>query len=155
MFGVVDRLFFRPPALVKDADRIREVDFVKTSRIFGTYTTPIGTYPRLADFQSRTKMVSQVAAYSQNKFSLGLGERAQQVESELVSKGFFALTGVQPALGRFFTDDENTPDHASHVVVLSAEFWKRQFGGSNTVLGTTMQLGRSTWTVIGVAPRGF
>jgi putative ABC transport system permease protein len=155
MFGVVDRLFFRPPALVQDPGRIRELDFSFTSPTFGNFNSPIGTYPRLADFQARAHSFSQIAAYSFSQFSLGVGERAQRVEGELVSKQFFALTGIKPVLGRFFTDDENTPDHAAHVAVLSDEFWRRQFGGATNALGTTLQLGRATYTVIGVAPKGF
>ena len=155
MFGVVDRLFFRPPALVKDPGRVRAVDFTITSKAFGTYTQPLGTYPRLADFQARTHSFSQVSAYAERTFSLGVGERSQRVEAVLVSKGFFALTGITPALGRFFTDDENTPGHAEHVAVLSHEFWRRQFGGSTAALGAKLQLGRGEYTVIGVAPAGF
>ena len=154
MFGVVDRLFFRPPALIQDPSRIREVDFSRMWS-FGGGTGPIGTYPRLADFQARTHAFSQVAAYAGHQFSLGVGERAQKVETILVSKEFFALTGIKPVLGRFFTDDENAPNHSEHVAVLSSEFWRRQFGGASSVLGTQIQIGRATYTVIGIAPAGF
>jgi len=104
MFGVVDRLFFRPPAQVKDPTRVRAVDFTVTSRTFGTYTQPLGTYPRLVDFQRRAHAFSGVAAYAGHEFSLGTGERAQKVDATLVSAQFFTVAGLRPVLGRFFSD---------------------------------------------------
>ncbi|HYK09230.1 MAG TPA: ABC transporter permease [Gemmatimonadales bacterium] len=155
MFGVVDRLFFRPPALLQNPDRVRELQFTVTSPFFGTATQGLSSYPRLADFQTRAHSFAQVASYQPRTFSLGVGEHSQQVDAVLASREFFALTGVKPVLGRFFTDDENTPGRAEHVAVLSSEFWHRQFGGTSSVLGTKLQLGRAMYTVIGVAPSGF
>ncbi|HKV70622.1 MAG TPA: ABC transporter permease [Gemmatimonadales bacterium] len=155
MFGVVDRLFFRPPAQVKDPGRVRAVDFTVTSRTFGTYTEPLGTYPRLVDFQRRAHAFTGVAAYAGHEFSLGTGERSQKVDAILVSAQFFTVAGLRPALGRFFSDSEAGAAQAAHVAVISSEFWHRQFGGAPSVLGTTLQLGRSSYTVIGVTPPGF
>ncbi|HWH03114.1 MAG TPA: ABC transporter permease [Gemmatimonadales bacterium] len=155
MFGVVDRLFFRPPAQVKDPGRVRAVDFTVTSRTFGTYTEPLGTYPRLVDFQRRAHAFTGVAAYAGHQFSLGTGEGAQRVDAILVSAQFFTVAGIQPVLGRFFSDSENSAAQATHVAVISSEFWHRQFGGAPSVLGTTLQLGRSSYTVVGIAPPKF
>jgi len=155
MFGVVDRLFFRPPALVKDPSRVRAVDFTVTSRTFGTYTAPLGTYPRLVDFQRRAHSFAGVAAYAGHQFSLGTGEQAQRVDAMLVSAQFFTVAGIRPVLGRFFSDSENSAAQAAHVAVISSEFWHRQFGGAPSVLGTTLQLGRSSYTVVGIAPPKF
>ena len=155
MFGVVDRLFFRPPALVKDPSRVRAVDFTVTSRTFGTYTAPLGTYPRLVDFQRRAHSFAGVAAYAGHQFSLGTGEGAQKVDAILVSAQFFTVAGIRPVLGRFFSDSENSAAQAAHVAVISSEFWRRQFGGAASVLGTTLQLGRSLYTIVGIAPPKF
>ena len=155
MFGVVDRLFFRPPALVKDPGRVRAVDFTVTSRTFGTYTAPLGTYPRLVDFQRRAHSFAGVAAYAGHQFSLGTGEGAQKVDAILVSAQFFTVAGIRPVLGRFFSDSESSAAQAAHVAVISSEFWRRQFGGAASVLGTTLQLGRSLYTIVGIAPPKF
>ncbi len=155
MFGVVDRLFFRPPALVKDPSRVRAVDFTVTSRTFGTYTAPLGTYPRLVDFQRRAHSFAGVAAYAGHQFSLGTGEGAQKVDAILVSAQFFTVAGIRPVLGRFFSDSENSAAQAAHVAVISSEFWHRQFGGAPSALGTPLQLGRSSYTVVGIAPPKF
>ena len=155
MFGVVDLLFFRPPAHIVNPDAVREVDITRNSEAFGVSTANLGTYPRFRSLKEHARSFSSLAAYSGGAFSLGRGADAQRVNGELVSGEFFALTGARPVLGRFFGNAEDDPDHPAHVAVLSREFWHRQFADSPAVLGTTLQLGRSAYTVIGVAPADF
>jgi predicted permease len=155
MFGVVDRLFFRPPAHVVDADRVVRLYVTTTMPPFGTNTMPIGTYPRYQEFRTRTRGFAAVAAYSGGSLSLGLGPHAERVTGELVTASFFPLLGVRPELGRFFGSDEDSVGHAAHVAVLSREFWTQHFGADRGVVGRTLQLERSVYTVIGVAPEGF
>src|SRR5207244_11356424 len=155
MFGVVDRLFFRPPAHVVDPDRVVRINVTTTESPSGIATIPIGAYQRYLDFRDRTHGFTAVAAYGGRGFSLGLGPQAERVTGKLVTGSFFSLLGVRPELGRFFDADEDSVGHAAHVAVLSREFWKRRFGEDRTVLGTTLRLGRSGYTVIGVAPQAF
>jgi predicted permease len=84
-----------------------------------------------------------------------VGEHAEHVTAEMVTASFFPLLGVQPALGRFFASDEDRVGVGAHVVVLSHEFWRGHLGGNRGALGTTLRLGRSIYTVVGVAPEGF
>lgn len=81
------------------------------------------------------------------------------VQSSQVSASFWRVLGIQPALGRFFTEDEdrnpNSSQTAGSVTVLSYAFWDRQFGRDPAVLGRTVLVGRSACRVIGIAPRGF
>ena len=154
MFGVVDRLFFRPPAHVADPDRVVRIN-VTTRERYGTFTTVIGTYPRYADFRDHARSLAAVAAYGDGSFSLGLGPQAERIKGKLVTASFFSLLGVRPLLGRFFGADEDSLGNPAHVAVISREFWKRRFREDRAVLGSTLQLGRSGYTVIGVAPQDF
>src|SRR6185436_17866953 len=63
--------------------------------------------------------------------------------------------GVRPALGRFFGRDEDRPGAAAHVVVLGDALWRRRFDADPAALGKTIALDGVSYTVIGVAPRGF
>ena len=153
-FGVVDRLFFRPPAHVVDPDRVVRLNVTRTQPPFGTSTYSIATFPRYADLRDHARMLSSVAAYAGGGFSLGRGTGAQQVTGELVTASFFPLLGVQPERGRFFTAEEDRKG-GERVAVLSHEFWQRQFAGDPDVLGKTLQLNAGVYTIIGVAPRGF
>src|SRR3989440_5908786 len=73
MFGVVDRLFFRPPAHVVDPDRVVRIYVTTSDPRFGTSTSPIGTYPRYEDLRDRARSFTSVAAYGKGTLSLGLG----------------------------------------------------------------------------------
>src|SRR5439155_14822861 len=91
--------------------------------------------------------------YSQ-RASLGRGADAKRVDLVLASSSFFPLLGVRPALGRFFNADEDRPSGPA-LVVLSFGFWRSAFGGDSAVVGKQLQLGRGSYTVIGVAPDRF
>jgi putative ABC transport system permease protein len=154
MFGVVDRLFFRPPAHVQDPNRIVRVNVTRTQPPFGTFTGRLADFPRFAELKDHARTLSAVAAYAGVPFSMGRGLDARHVSGEAVSASFFPLTGVRPERGRFFTADEDRKGGA-HVAVLSHEFWHAQYADDPNVLGKTLQLGAATYTVIGVAPGGF
>ena len=155
MFGVVDRLFFRAPAHVVDPDRVVRIYVTTTMPPFGTNTMPIGAYPRYADFRDHARSFVSVAAYGSRGLSLGVGPTAEGVAVRMVTASFFSLLGARPDLGRFFSTDEDSLGHAAHVAVLSREFWTRRYGADRGVLGQRLRLGRSVYTIIGVAPRGF
>jgi predicted permease len=154
MFGVVDRLFFRPPAHVLDPDRVVRVNVTKTLPPFGTFTNSLADFPRYAELKDHARTLSAVAGYAGTGFSLGRGQEARRVSGELVSASFFTLLGVHPERGRFFTADEDRKGGA-HLAVLSHEFWHTQYADDSGVLGKTLQLGANLYTVIGVAPKGF
>src|SRR5437763_12256593 len=91
IFGVVDRLFFRPLAHVVDPNRVVRHNVTATESRFGTYTIPIGAYPRYLDFRDHARSFSAVAGYRGRGFNLGLGPRAEWVTGKLVTGSFFSL----------------------------------------------------------------
>jgi predicted permease len=71
------------------------------------------------------------------------------------SGNYFDALGLQPVLGRFFhATDEHGPASAPFIV-LSYDFWHRQFNASPDVLGQTIQLNQHPFAIIGVSPEGF
>src|SRR2546430_11021496 len=108
-----------------------------------------------SDFRDHARSLAAVAAYGDGSFSLGLGPQAERIKGKLVTASFFSLLGVRPLLGRFFGADEDSLGNPAHVAVISREFWKRRFREDRAVLGSTLPLGRSGYTVIGVAPQDF
>ncbi|HEX9884954.1 MAG TPA: ADOP family duplicated permease [Longimicrobiales bacterium] len=71
-----------------------------------------------------------------------------------VGAGFFDLLGAEPALGRFFTPDDDAPGHAP-TVVLSWGTWQSRFGGRADVVGAPFLAEGESYTVVGVARRDF
>jgi predicted permease len=83
----------------------------------------------------------------------GQGE-PQRVGGGMTTAGFLRVLGIQPALGRFFTTEEDRPG-AARVAALSYAAWQRRLGGRHDVLGRTMTLNGESFTIIGVLPRRF
>jgi len=82
------------------------------------------------------------------------GQLPEKLNSALFSWGMLRTLGVQPALGRDFTKDDDT-SAANGTVLLSWGLWKRRFGGNSAILGQTIELDSRPFTVIGVMPAWF
>ena len=76
-----------------------------------------------------------------------------KARAERVTSSLFPLLGIEPLLGRVFTQQED--DNASPVTVISYALWKERFHSDPNVLGTTIDLDRRPYTIIGVMPRSF
>lgn len=152
LFGIVDRLLLRPPAHVVDADAVVKLQ-VRRAFLGRTITTDALAWDDLQDFQQVADFET-VAGYSGFSLTLGEGETARRIRATYATHGFFPLLGVQAQLGRLYGPDDDRFD-APLVAVLGHDLWKSQFGGSPSVLGTTVRVAGSPYTVIGVAPKGF
>jgi predicted permease len=82
----------------------------------------------------------------------GVNER---VWGYLVTGDYFEVLGVKPALGRFFTPDDNKSPGGHPVAVLTYECWQKRFAGDPRAIGKTVIVNGRNFTVIGVAPQGF
>jgi len=106
------------------------------------------------DYQAQSKRVARMAAIDRTTMNLtGIAEPTR-LRVMRTSGNFWLLVGVQPAVGRGYTPDEERQS-AQRVVVLSASLWRNQFGGDPAVVGRTVMLDGNPYTVIGVAPKGF
>jgi predicted permease len=113
------------------------------------------SYPDYLDFRSRNNTFSDMVAYK--LYDAGLSTRGVTKKSWFyeVSGNYFRMLGLRPQLGRFFDfNDEHGPNSAPYVV-LSDSFWRDQFGGDPRILGTTVDINKHPFTVIGVAPKDF
>ncbi|MFZ0462407.1 MAG: ABC transporter permease [Candidatus Acidiferrales bacterium] len=113
------------------------------------------SYPDLHDWIRDNHSLSSLAGYkSFQSFNLiGQGE-PERVAAVDVSYNFFATLGVAPALGRDFTPAEDQPG-AAPSVILSAPFWKSKFGSAPDVVGKTVNLNGTDYTIVGVLPSNF
>jgi putative ABC transport system permease protein len=82
------------------------------------------------------------------------GDKPERVIGARVSADLLQLLGVQPALGRLFTNEEDQ-EGRGQVVILSHEFWRSRFGGEANTLQQTITLNDQPHTVVGVMPPGF
>jgi putative ABC transport system permease protein len=77
----------------------------------------------------------------------------EQVPARKVTWNFWSVLGVQPMLGRTFTEDED--NKGVRVAVISHGLWQRRFGGASDIVGRRFSLNDEPYEVIGVMPRTF
>jgi putative ABC transport system permease protein len=153
MFNVVDRLMFRPLAYLRDPDSVHRIYWQTDNR--GTTNTQLTTYyTRYLDLKRWTRSFDALAAFSERDIAVGDGELARERRVGAVSASFFSFFDARPALGRFFTPQEDTPPRGADVAVISHAMWQSDFGGRD-VRGESLRVGNVRATIIGVAPQGF
>ena len=155
MFGVVDRLFLRPPAAVRAPDQVNSVDLTGTGGFQGIQLGSHQSYRRYQDIAQRLHTTSGIAAHYERERVFGLGEGARQERASMVTASFWRLIGVQPLLGRFFDESEDQLPRGTPVAVLGYGYWQSQFGGRPDVLGRALRIGGTDYTIVGVTPPGF
>jgi predicted permease len=112
------------------------------------------SYPNFLDWRRENRSFAFLAAYHPDDFTLtGAGE-SEHLPGERISAGFFDLLGVKPLLGRVFAADDDRIGGAP-VVLLSEGFWRRRFGSAPTILGQSIALEGTSYTVVGVVPASF
>jgi predicted permease len=112
------------------------------------------SYPNFLDWQRENHTFASMAAFRPDDFNLtGAGE-AEHVRGEMVSADFFSTLGIRPAIGRWFTSEEDRLGGAP-VVVISADLWKRKFGSAPDIVNGKMTLNGTEYTIVGVLPTTF
>ncbi|HZH90555.1 MAG TPA: ABC transporter permease [Pyrinomonadaceae bacterium] len=112
------------------------------------------SYPNYVDLRDASGSFAHVAAYSPTTAFITGGDEPERVRGLVASADLFPLLGVQPALGRVYTRDEDKPG-GRRLVVLSYGLWQRRFGSDPKIVGQEIPLGSSPSLVLGVMPQGF
>jgi predicted permease len=109
------------------------------------------SWPRLEVLRERQDVFSDLSVSAFNAYTVtDLGD-PEQVFGFMVSRNYFSVLGVQPALGRSFIADEDLPG-GPPVVILSHGFWQSHFGGREDALSETVTLDGQAHTIVGVLP---
>ena len=155
IFSLVDAITLRPLP-VPNPGGLVTID-IAASRLtsFGA-----SSYLDWVDFSVRSKSFETLA--TRQGMSAGMNPagavpdgKPQVVWGQLVSGNFFSLLGVQPALGRTFSPEEDQTPGKYPVMVISYSLWKRTFGGNPKIIGKQVELSGHSFTIIGVTPRSF
>jgi len=151
VFGVLNAVLLQPLD-VSDPQSLYQIRH-KQWMIGRLLTT---SYPAFEDFRQRNTTFSGMAGiYGYSHAALSWRNAVRNVHGDAVTGNYFDLLGVQPEVGRFFhAADEHGPDSAPYVV-LSDALWRNMFDADWGVVGTTVELDKRPFTVVGVAPARF
>ena len=154
MFGIVDRLLFRPPNFLIAPDRASRLYLISTFR--GKERTQSGLgYRRFLDLQEETKSFDAMTPFYSRKLVVGTGDATRETPLAVSGPDLWKMFDVKPALGRFYGAAESDVQNPANVVVLSYAYWQTQYGGRKDAIGSVVDIGPTKYTVIGVAPEGF
>jgi predicted permease len=138
---------------------LKRLDVPQANNLYNIVQKPHGydnqSYPDYRDYQALNTSFSATAAYRIQRAGLSTGKTATKCWFYEVSGNYFDMLGVQPVLGRLFhADDEHGPNSAPYLV-LSETYWRSYFSGDPRVIGSTVEINKHPFTILGVAPRAF
>lgn len=107
-----------------------------------------------ADTAARTRLLKSLSAWTEDSFTLSLEGPAERVSGARVSTNLFETLAVQPMLGRAFLPHEGEFGR-HHVAVVSYGFWKARLRGDPSAIGSTLNINRQPYVVVGVMPESF
>src|SRR5262245_9703134 len=143
IFSVVDAVLLRPLAY-------RSPERLVLLAQDGTTTSP-GTF---LEWRARARTLERVGAAEYWSPNLIGPERTEQIVALRVSSDILPLLGVEPLIGRVFTEGEEHAG-ADRVVVVGHRFWKNRLAGDASAVGRSLTLDGERYTIVGVMPESF
>ena len=147
VFGVLNAMILRP-LNVANADRLLELAQQR-------HGDDNQSYPDYIDFKTRNSAFTDMATYRLGYVGMSSGGTAQKSWEYEVSGNYFDMLGVQPQVGRFFHASDDHGRNSMPYIVLSDTLWRTRFNADPHVVGTTLDLNKHPFTIVGVAPRTF
>jgi predicted permease len=149
IFSLVNAVLLRPLP-VRDPDRVVNFALDPPSRFGGN----IISYDAFRQIQEKNTVLDGFVADVSPSIVFSNGASIEDVNSRVVSGNFFETLGVNPAVGRVLTPDDDRAN-ATPVCVIGYGFWVRRFAADPAVVGRKVLLNKRPFTVIGVTPKQF
>jgi len=150
LFTIVDALLFKPLPVAAPE---RLID-VFTSDSTGTVDYSTSSYPDYLDLQARNEVFDGLVGYSPMMAAVNLDSRSRLAMGEIVTGNYFQVFGVGAAIGRTILPADDAPA-APRVAMVSHRYWTRELGSAPDVVGRTVRIRGSAYTIVGVAPTTF
>jgi len=129
---------------------------------FPDYSADLFSYPTYREFRQRNQVFVDLAAVhsfgSRVHGIVHAGKSAgelEQINAQMVSGTYFPVLGVNALLGRSLDQDDDVTPGGHPVAVASYSWWQRRFGGDPSVIGNTITIDKTSYTIVGVAPKEF
>lgn len=113
------------------------------------------TPARFEEIKASAQSYAAVGAFTgQENLTLTGGAHPEVLKGARVSASFLSILNVSPLLGRSFRPQEDSSG-SPPVAIISAELWQRRFEGDSPIVGKTLNLGATPYTIVGVLPARF
>ena len=157
IFTLLDQALIRALP-VSHPEQLVRLEFTGSTRghfnSFGGDDHEYFSYPMYRDLRDQNTVFESLIASDLQNVSLTWNDKPDFVGTELVSGNYFQTLGLKPAMGRLLLPSDDVIN-GNPVVVLSFNYWKRQFGSDPGVINHPVLINAQPFTVVGVAPPGF
>jgi putative ABC transport system permease protein len=155
MFTIVDQILLRllPVREPRQLVQLR----IEGGRFGNNNGDGVGTFshPLYLALRDRNTVLSGLTGQMVTQASLTGADRNDAVSVGLVAGNFFDVLGLRPHLGRLLSPEDDKVKNAHPVAVLQYDFWQQRFAGDAAVVGSTIRLNGSPFTVVGIAAPDF
>jgi predicted permease len=148
IFSLINAVLLRPLP-VTDAQSLASVS---TTDQRNPGNLPV-SHLNYKDLRAQNAVFTDMGAFTFAQVNYSTGRESEQIVAQVVSSNYFSLLGTQPVMGRGFLPEEE--EKATPVAVISNGFWQRTLGSDPNIVGKTVSLNRTPFTVVGVAPKNF
>ena len=148
IFSCVNTVLFAPLPF-PEPDRLMRVDAVNLQHPDDGMGM---SFPDYRDVRSQSRSFAEIAAYSTSVAQVTLGGEPERFIATRTTANLLAVLGVRPALGRWFTADDEVAGHDLATVVISRKFWRERFRSDPHVLGRPLRMNGRVRTIVGVLP---
>ena len=152
IFSVVDSVLLRP-LTYRDPGRLMVINEV-VPEVAQAYPRLPASARHFFEWRDRCSSFEQFTLLEAQTFVLTRAGEPEQLQGANVSANLLAMLGVEPQLGRGFLAEEEQPGH-EHEVAISDGLWTRRFHRDPALVGRTITLDGSQWTVVGILPASF
>ena len=150
IFSVVNGVLLKPLSY-PNPDQLIAVDH--SSQEAGFKKMGIDPSIYFVDREQNTTLVD-IGAYNNDELDVTGARAPEHVRVLDVTDGTLPLLGVSPLLGRLFTRHDDSPG-AALAVILTYPYWQKRFGGTSSIIGSSITVGGTSREIIGVLPRTF
>ena len=112
------------------------------------------SWPEFDDYRREASSFQELGLWGRTQSTLTGDDNPERLDIAYFTWTMWPVLGVEPAVGRVFTEQEDVAG-SDDVVVLSYGLWQRRFGGDPGVVGSTIEMNGTAQTVLGGMPRGF
>jgi predicted permease len=119
------------------------------------HALPPLSYDDYLDLRGRATTLSGLLGYHDDFMALTGAGMPVRIYGALTSTNYFEVLGVHPMLGRTFAQSHFNERDGATEAILSYALWQNRYGSDRGIVGKTIQVNLHSYTVIGVAPRGF
>jgi predicted permease len=155
MFGLVDQILLR----LLPVDNPRElVQLRLEGGRFGSNSgdgTHTFSHPLYLALRDQNTVLSGLTGQLVQPVSLVGEERNEMISVGLVAGNYFDVLGVHAHLGRLLSSEDDKVRNAHPVAVLQYNFWQNRFAGKTEMVGSTIRLNGSPFTIVGIADSRF